>query len=171
MIHNMWNSQTFGTDFLSGPRPREWDILHDNLITRLFRERMPSHWDVELQVSEARPGPDAILSMSPAADINIPVFIEVKGTVEPRDIPRLVDQLNSYSEERPHLVVAPTSDEIAARSVTRGLDYLKRLFGDESAAGSELAVEALSGIEDETSIRRSCDYLTRELLEELGPER
>jgi hypothetical protein len=107
MIHNMWNSQTFGTDFLSGPRPREWDILHDNLITRLFRERMPSHWDVKLQVSGARPGPDAILSMSPAADINIPVFTEVKGTVEPRDIPRLVDQLNSYSEERPHLVVAP----------------------------------------------------------------
>ncbi len=62
-------------------------------------------------------------------------------------------------------------DGTSHQSATRGLDYLERLFGDESAAGSTLATEALSGIEDEVSVRRSCAYLFRELLEALGIER
>jgi hypothetical protein len=76
------------------------------------------------------------------------------------DVPVLVDGLRRQ-----------LSDEISRESATRGLDYLERLFGNESAAGSTLATEALSGIEDEVSVRRSCAYLFRELLEALGIER
>jgi predicted butyrate kinase (DUF1464 family) len=76
------------------------------------------------------------------------------------DVPDLVEGLRRQ-----------LGDELSRQSATRGLDYLERLFGNESAVGSALAATALSGIEDEISVRRSCAYLTLEVLEALGIER
>jgi Nucleotidyltransferase len=59
------------------------------------------------------------------------------------------------------------SDKVAAPSVAGGLAYLQNLFGDESSVGSSLAAQALSNLEDEMSVRRSCSFLAQELLQEL----
>jgi hypothetical protein len=59
------------------------------------------------------------------------------------------------------------SDEDAATSLSHGIEYLRRLFENESAVGCGLAAEALAGIEGEVSVRRSCAFLTQELLEAL----
>jgi hypothetical protein len=122
MIHSMWNSAFSGTALVPDRRPREQDILSDGTIMRIFRERVPSDWDVDLQISETARGPDAILSLRPTAGIKVRVLVEAKSTVEPRDVPRLVDQLNSYGEEGPRLVVAPylssrSQEALAARGI------------------------------------------------------
>jgi hypothetical protein len=122
MIHIMWNRALNGSGWSLEARPREIEILRNDLLARLFRKRLPSTWDVEFRISDTQPGPDAILSIRPAEGAQITLLVEVKSVVEPRDIPRLVHQLNSYGEKAASVVVAPylsprTQEALATRSI------------------------------------------------------
>ena len=107
MIHRMWNSSFSGTTASPSERPSARDAAQSGVLTRLFRDRTPKDWHVDLQGCETVQGLDAILTLAPTADTHIRIAVKATSTVEPRDVPRLIDQLRLLSEDGPHLVVAP----------------------------------------------------------------
>jgi hypothetical protein len=106
MIHIMWNRAHSGTTSLSSQRPSARDVVQNGVLTRLFQDRIPRDWDTGLQVCEVGPRPDAILALRPTAGTQVRILVKAKSTVEPRDVPGVIDQLRSYKEDAPHLVVA-----------------------------------------------------------------
>ncbi len=93
----------------SNGRPSESELL--GRINEALRSFLPTAWRLELSPMHstgARTGrPDALLRIVGADGTSGTIAIEVKRSVEPSDIPRLLDQAKSSGSVDSFLVVAP----------------------------------------------------------------
>lgn len=97
---------------------------------RALRERLPSSWDIGIPVLESTPdaGIDASLSVSVPDGSSHQIAIEVKSTLEPRDVSRLCDRLDPHLNGRAWdigLVAARyLSPSVRARLREAGLSFV-----------------------------------------------
>jgi hypothetical protein len=96
MFHDMWNGPTSATTLLQ-------------VLTELLRERLPASWQLCSQplLGARRLRQDYVLTIGAPDGTRADVAVEVKSSLEPADVPRVLDQLARYGTAQNFLVAAP----------------------------------------------------------------
>lgn len=99
-------------------------------IEEMLRRRLPSSWnvDIEREPRNRATRADANILLRAPDDRRFALVVEVKRTVEPRDVPRLVETLDAYRQDREGsggMVAARyLSASVRDRLVEAGLSYI-----------------------------------------------
>jgi len=115
---------------------------------QLLRDRLPSSWLVEREPIE--PGgrrPDAVLAVTVPGGREIAIVVEVKRSVEPRDVDRIIDMLQSGPAGSPFVVAPFLSPATRARLIKREAGYADSTGNFRLAIDDPLVLIETSGAE------------------------